>query len=69
MRSGFNSRQGSHDLIAIRYLYSMSRGYRLRHRDIHEIMLSVAVSGFRVSRLATKLLYTELCTRDSMRMD
>ena len=101
MRSGFNSRQGSHDLIAIRYLYSMSRGYRSRYRDTHKIMLSVAVSGFGVSRLATilhrgyrsrhrdthKIMlsvavsgfgvsrpatilhYTELCTRDSMRMD
>ena len=40
-------------LIAIHFLYSMRRGYRSRHRDTHEIMLSVAVSGFRVSRLAT----------------
>ena len=56
-------------MIAIRYLYSMSRGYRSRHRDTHEVMFSVAVSGFGVSRLATILHYTELCTRDSMRMD
>ena len=41
------------DFIAIHYLYSMPRGYRSRHRDTHEIMLSVSVSGFRVSRLAT----------------
>ena len=41
------------DLIAIHYLYSMPRGYRSRHGDTHEIMTSVSVSGFGVSRLAT----------------
>ena len=53
MRSGSIPRLRSHDLIVIHYLYSMPRGYRSRHRDTHEIMLSVAVSGLRVSRLAT----------------
>ena len=60
---------GSHDLIVIHYLYSMPRGYRSRHRDTHEIMFSVLYLCFRVSRLATILHYTELCTRVSMRMD
>ena len=47
----------------------MPRGYQSKHRDTHEIMLFASVSGFRVSRLATILHYTELCTRDSIRMD
>ena len=33
------------DLTAIHYLYSMPRGYRSRHRDTHEIMLSVLYLG------------------------
>ena len=33
--------QVSHDLTAIHYLYSTPRGFRSRHRDTHEIMLSV----------------------------
>ena len=42
--------QVSHDLIAIHHLYSTLRGYRSRHRDTHEIMLSVSYLcfGFRV---------------------
>ena len=55
------SRQGGHDLIAIRYVYSMPRGYQSRHRDTHEIMFSVAVSGFRVSRLATPDIILKHC--------
>ena len=73
--AGFNeirvqfTMQGGHGLIAIHYIYYMPRGYRSRHRDTHEIMLSVLYLCFGVSRLATKLHYTELCTRDNMRMD
>ena len=37
--------EGSHDLTAIHYLYSMPRGYRSRHRDTHEIMFSVLYLG------------------------
>ena len=45
MRYGFNEMRGSHDLTAIHYLYSMPRGYRSRHRDTHEINLSVLYLG------------------------
>ena len=69
MRSGFDSRQGSHDLIAIHYLYFMPRDYQSRHRDTHDIMLSVLYLSFGVSRLATILHYSELSTKDSMCMD
>ena len=61
--------QVSHDLIAIHYLYSMPRGYRSRHRDTHEIMLSVSVSVFRGLSSGYTQHYTELCTRHNMRMD
>ena len=37
--------EGSHDLTDIHYLYSMPRGYQSRHRDTHEIMLSVRYLG------------------------
>ena len=37
--------EGSHDLTAIHYLYSMPRGYQSRHRDTHEIVLSVLYLG------------------------
>ena len=57
------------DLTAIQYLYYMPRGYQSRHRDTYEIMISVLYLCFGVSRLATILHYTELRTRDSMRMD
>ena len=51
--AGFNemrvqfTMQGGHDLTAIHCLYSMPRGYRSRHRDTHEIMLSVLYLGLR----------------------
>ena len=48
MRVSFKMQEG-HDLTAIHYLCSMPRGYQSRHRDTHDIMLSVSVSGFRVS--------------------
>ena len=51
-----------YDLTAIHYLYSMPRGYRSRHRDTHEIIAFYTLSGFVVSRLATILNYTELCS-------
>ena len=34
-----------YDLTAIQYFYSMPRGYRSRHRDTHEIVLSVLYLG------------------------
>ena len=40
-------KQVNHDLTAIYYLYSMPHGYRSRHRDTHEIMLSVLYLGSR----------------------
>ena len=49
--AGFNemrvqfTMQGDHDLTAIHYICSMPRGYRSRHRDTHEIMLSVLYLG------------------------
>ena len=74
MKCGFNemrvrfTMQGGHDLTAIHYLNSLPRGYRSRHRDTHEIMLSVLYLGLG-SRVWLQYYYTELCTRDSMRMD
>ena len=37
--------QVNHDLTAIHYLYYMPRGYRSRHRDTHDTMLSVLYLG------------------------
>ena len=56
MRSGFDSRQGSHDLIAIATL-SFTPWAIVKVGAIDEIMLSVA--GIRSISLTTILLHTE----------